>query len=766
MEVTVPWSNGRWVGVVGLVALGAIAVGSVLGTAPPAARGADAPVADFSAARAMEHIAAVADAPRSPGSVAHARAREYLVAQLASNGWRVEVQEAVGATDLGTAGTQPLAAVANVVATMPGTAPTGTVLLAAHYDTVAGSPGAADDGIGVGTLLEVARALRTSGADPRNDLTILVTDGEENGLLGAEAFVRERGASLGTTVVLNHEARGAGGAPVTFRTSSPNSTLLAVLSRAPGAAADSGSEAVFEALTNDTDFTVFADGGWHGYDTAIAARSAYYHSPLDDPARLNAGSVQQMGDTSLAVARELAGLDLAAVPAGRDDLVTTLPWGLARLPTSVELPLALGALALVGIQTALLRRRRALTLPRAALSAVAAVVVLVAAALAASAVWWAALLVDPGQASAIVGEPYRPLPYQVAVLAVAVCVVLVGTLLRRRLGPDALAAGSLVALALLGVLLVPLLPGLSTALVPPVLFAALGAVVAALLPVGRAVRGVVVVASLVPAAILLGPGVWAGFDVGLGAGGPAAALLAAVLVLLALPVIELVGPSAGPGRGVAAVALLLTAVMATGVGLYVNREGATDPRQESVLYSLDADTGSALWVSPTPPRSEWSRTLLDLPPASLDDAVPWASGRPLAHGPAPAVALAAPRITVLTDVTRDGVRELRLRVASSRGAPSVGLWVDAATASVRRATVADRDVAVHGTDGRWSFGFLFHAAPAAGLDVVLELEPRAAAVALRVADRSDDLSSAPAVAPAGGRVLVNPHVVVTRQAEV
>jgi hypothetical protein len=167
-----------------------------------------------------------------------------------------------------------------------------------------------------------------------------------------------------------------------------------------------------------------------------------------------------------------------------------------------------------------------------------------------------------------------------------------------------------------------------------------------------------------------------------------------------------------------------------------------------------------------PPRSEWSRTLLNRRPAPLDDTVPWEAGKPLAHGTAPGTALAAPQVAVLADVTRDGVRELRLRITSTRGAPSVGLWVDAASASVRRATVADRDVTTHGPDGRWDFGFLFHAAPAAGVDVALELEPRAATVGLRVADRSDDLSAAPALSPPDGRVLVNPQVVVTRKVEV
>jgi hypothetical protein len=60
--------------------------------------------------------------------------------------------------------------------------------------------------------------------------------------------VRERAKELGTTVVVNHEARGAGGAPMTFRMSSPNSQLVEALAEAPGAFADSSSEASFEAL--------------------------------------------------------------------------------------------------------------------------------------------------------------------------------------------------------------------------------------------------------------------------------------------------------------------------------------------------------------------------------------------------------------------------------------------------------------------------------------------------------------------------------------
>ena len=764
--------GGRWVGVLGLVVLMLTAIAAVYGIAPTSPVSADAPVSDFSAGRGMAHINVIADAPRPLGSAKHGQTRAYLIDTLESWGWDTEVHRAVGILGAGVVGTQRIAAVANVIATTPGTASTGTVLLAAHYDTVAGAPGAADDGLGVGTLLETARALSAAGAEPpQNDVMLVFTDGEEYGLLGAEAFVRERADMLGTTVVLNHEARGANGAPITFRTSSPNRTLLEALSGAPGALAESSGEAAFEALPNDSDFTRFADAGFHGYDTAITAGSAFYHSPLDDPEHLSPASLQQMGETTLALTRDLAGRDLSTIDDSGEDLVTTLPWGLLRYPATLELPLAVATLVLTGIVVGLRRSRRALTLPRTALSAVLAVVVLVAAGYAAYALWQAVLVVDPAQASVVVGEPYRPGPYQTAVVLAALGVVLVLiAILRRWLGVDALAVGALVAFALSGVLLALALPGISGVFVLPTLTASLGAIVAGVLP-GRwtVVRVVAVTIALVPAAVLLGPGVTSGFDVGLAMGAPLTAFFVAVFALLVLPVLDAAWPS---GHGTRRRALMRTvavpagvlslAVVAAAAGLFVNREGATPPRQEEVAYSLDADTSEAVWASPTPPRTDWSRSLLAEAPARLDDAFPWARTA-LAHGPAPAADLAAPEVEVLRDVDRGGVRDVTLRLSSRRGAPALGLWVDASSATVRRAAIAGRDIPANGTRGKWNFGFVFEAAPRTGVEVRLLVEQHTGDLAVRVADRSHDLREVPRFAPPPeGRVLVTPQVAVTR----
>jgi hypothetical protein len=773
-EPRAPWPAG----VLALVGLLCVAVVSVLVLAPAEPRDTGAPVEEFSAARAMDELEQVAVAPRPVGSIEHARVRDHLLAALDARGWRTEVHQAVGATDFGRPGTQPVALVRNVVATLPGTDPTGTVLLAAHYDTVAAAPGAGDDGLGMGVLLEVARALTAEGvAPPRNDVVVLLTDAEEAGMLGAEAFTRERAASLGTAVVLNHEARGAWGTPTTFRTTSPNGALLDALARAPGAMAESASEAAFEALPNDTDLTPLAAAGLHGLDTAISAGAAHYHSPVDDLEHLSPASVQQMGEVSLAVTRHLAAADLTAVPRGAEQVVTTLPWVLLRYPQGLEVPLAFAALTLAVAVLVLRRRRRALTLPRTALGALGAVAALAAAGLAGWGVWQAALAVDPGQASAVVGEPYRPVLYQAAVLLAAVGAVLtVVGLLRRWTGLDAVAVGAVLVLAVTGVLVALTVPGVSGMLVLPTLCAAAGAVVHDLSPRRwTGLRAAAVLLASAGVAVLLGPGAWLGFDVGLGLGGPFSAVLAGLLVLLVLPVVGLAWPPRvdrqGARRGAwrtagTPVAALVLAAVLTAAGLVVNREGATPPRQEQLLYGLDADTGQALWASRREPPSAWSASLLTEPPAALDDVLPHTDGRVLAHGPAPAVDLPPPEVAVLSDTRRGTDRELVLRLRSARGAPAVGLWVDAAGASVREARVAGRDLPVHGPRGPWDLGFVLEAVPADGVEVHLLLDPRADTLALRLGDRSADLGAVPGSTPPSGRVLVTPQLWVTRTVRV
>ena len=378
------------------------------------------------------------------------------------------------------------------------------------------------------------------------------------------------------------------------------------------------------------------------------------------------------------MSRELATADLRTIRLGGEHLVTTLPWGLLRYPRALELPLAVATLVVAGLLVGVIWRRGVLSLPRTAVAAVVGLVAPVVAGFAGHAAWRAALLIDPGQASAVIGDPYRPVPYQVAtVLTVLGTVLVLYALVRRRLGPPAVAVGSLLVLALLGVLLALTVQGVGSFVVLPTLPAVLGVFPSALLPRAHvAMRGIALALGLVPAAILIGPAVWTGFEVGLALGAPMSAVLLTLLLLLALPLVETAWPmrtalQAGPR--VAALtadtpaALLVLGVAATAVGLAANREGSTPPRQEMVSYSLNAATGGARWVSPIPGRAAWSRFLLSDAPAQLGVAYPWSIGTPMASGPAPPANLPPPKAEVISDVTRDGVHELKLRLRSRGG---------------------------------------------------------------------------------------------------
>src|SRR5262249_51178235 len=138
-----------------------------------------------------------------------------------------QIQRSTGVTRL----YQAAGSVENVIARLPGTGGrSDALLLAAHYDSVAAGPGAADDTAGVATLLETLRALRAL-SPLQNDVIFLITDGEEDGLLGASAFVAEHPWMRDVRLALNFEARGNSGVSQMFETSPGNGALMNTLAK-------------------------------------------------------------------------------------------------------------------------------------------------------------------------------------------------------------------------------------------------------------------------------------------------------------------------------------------------------------------------------------------------------------------------------------------------------------------------------------------------------------------------------------------------------
>ncbi|MCL1472395.1 M28 family peptidase [Argonema antarcticum] len=125
----------------------------------------------LSAKRLLAHIKALARERYTEAD--RTRTRNYITQVLKASGWSPTLQSFQGGV--------------NVVAQRSGRNPeAGTILLAAHYDTVKGSPGADDNASGVATVLEVARVLGKRQT-PRT-LQVAFFDLEEKGLIGSLAF--------------------------------------------------------------------------------------------------------------------------------------------------------------------------------------------------------------------------------------------------------------------------------------------------------------------------------------------------------------------------------------------------------------------------------------------------------------------------------------------------------------------------------------------------------------------------------------------------
>ncbi|GAB3193411.1 hypothetical protein GCM10027261_08530 [Geodermatophilus arenarius] len=723
-----------------LALLAGLTVWSVLALRPPAPAPADAPAASFSAGRAFAHVQEIAAQVHVTGSPAHERVVDGLVATLTDLGLDTRVQNAVGTRQAGP-GAAEMARVRNVVAVLPGTDSTGRLFLVAHSDSVETGPGASDDAAGVAAILETVRALG-EGEPLRNDVVVVITDAEEACLCGAEAFADSHPLASEGGVVLNLEARGTTGPPITFETSPGNAGLAARYAAAvPHPVASSFAVEVYRTLPNDTDFSVLlGDGDFTGLNTAFIDGNAGYHTPQDTPERLDRRTLQALGDNTLALTRELgdAALTGLARPGDGDATYFPLPTGLARYPGALVWPLA-GAAVLGVVVLALVDRRRGSSVPRTLLGTAAALLPLVLAPLAVTGLWRLLVLIRPGYAS--MTDPWQPGWFRLAAVALVAVVVLAWyALLRRRLGAAALRTGALTLLAVLAGVLAALAPGGSYLAALPALAGALtGLLPRRAQPAGALVAGAVAVVVLAPTVALFLPAL------GL-AGGAAPAAVATVLALALLPVVEGLFP-AGRARlrtpAVPGVAVVLT-VLLTAVGLAVDRFDPQHPVPSRLVYALEADTGEAWWASTEDDPGEYTARYVGTP-RTLPHDYPYLAGEAVAAGPAEVAGLPTSRVEVVDDRSSGGQRTVTVRVTPQREVRLVVLDLTADGGTVTAARVEARDVPAQalGEDRLW---VTFHAPPAQGVEATFTVDGDGP-LRLRVVDGSDGLDDLPGFEP-------------------
>jgi hypothetical protein len=80
----------------------------------------------------------------------------------------------------------------NTIAEIPGSDKADeVVMLGGHLDSWHGGTGATDNAIGCSIMMEAARLIETSGVKPRRTIRVALWSGEEEGLLGSIAYVKE-----------------------------------------------------------------------------------------------------------------------------------------------------------------------------------------------------------------------------------------------------------------------------------------------------------------------------------------------------------------------------------------------------------------------------------------------------------------------------------------------------------------------------------------------------------------------------------------------
>lgn len=664
-------NGGSWGLVLGLVLLVLVFALTLLRYAPPAPAAADAPAGEFSAARAMELLRGlVGDGePRPVGSEGNARARGWLVEQLTAMGYTPQVQEAVACSRYGSCGR-----VANVLARLEGTGGSGALLLMAHYDSVPAGPGAADDGAGVATVLEIARILK-QGTQPKNTVIFLLDDGEESGLLGAEAFAGQHPWADEVRMVVNVEARGSSGASLMFETSPGNAWTLPFFARGVERPVTSSVfYTIYQALPNDTDFTVFKRRGVPGFNFAFVGGPLDYHKPTDNLEQLSTATVQHQGDNALGLARTLAAADLSGAPSGNAVFFDVFAWTTLWWSEGLNLVLAVVALVLVVVSLVVLGRRRQLTGGGVLLGLLTWLVSVV---LGLALAWVLGFVL---RALGAIPSPWvsfwtaSPGALQAALwFAALVAALVAANLLGRRAGSWGTWAGVWLWWAVLGLALAVEVPGTSFLFVVPALVAGVFGLLAAW--TGSALLGRLAV--LLPAVAAASLFFFLALMIYLGLGSVTAGILA-VAILVTLVAGTLMPLAAEAARrwlvtAVAAAAMVVAAILAVAAPRFT----ADDPRFVNVTYFEDGDSGEAHLVVPV-----WQRM-----PAPMRQAAefapepqwpfPWGDGRPVfSIAPVAAAALPPPQVEVLErEEASGGGYRVRARVRSPRGAPKVRFYV-------------------------------------------------------------------------------------------
>lgn len=273
----------------------------------------------FSSARIIKDIEVIS---RENHSVAHpqerARVREYLVDRLAGLGadtvMLFEYDSLTGPQNKHV--TYTFDAV-DILAEFPPADPSDDdvyLMMVAHYDSRYSQPmpkdtvwsfGAADDGYGVGVILETVSQLLKQREHWHQGVKVLFTDAEEVGMMGMKAmWENDREVFDNVGLVINIEARGPYGPALLFEACPGNEKVMDLYAEAAKHKYTySLTTVVYGFMPNFTDFTIVKDE-IPGLNFSTIADINHYHTDWDNFSNVNEKSIQHYGAQILPVSME------------------------------------------------------------------------------------------------------------------------------------------------------------------------------------------------------------------------------------------------------------------------------------------------------------------------------------------------------------------------------------------------------------------------------------------------------------------------------
>lgn len=177
----------------------------------------------------------------------------------------------------------------------------------AHLDSTLPSPGAADDALPVGVMLETIRIMSRSTVERKNAAIFLFNNGEESLQDASHLFSTQSDLVSPVRQVINLEAAGVRGREILFQANSE--TIVRAYSKVPHPHGSAMANDLFMSgfVLSDTDFRQFVQyGNMTGIDMALYKGSYLYHTFLDNPEHIQPGAAQHMGDNVLALAEYLS----------------------------------------------------------------------------------------------------------------------------------------------------------------------------------------------------------------------------------------------------------------------------------------------------------------------------------------------------------------------------------------------------------------------------------------------------------------------------